>query len=124
MMAAAIIVLTSFFTESCDKDDDNPDQLVGKWELTWMDGVSTEIYNFYEDGYGDYDSPIKRGYFWYSIESPGYIRFKITYHEKPWGGSYKDDFVWPYSIKEDRLTIDGKTYTWTREEAAKPIEFQ
>lgn len=115
LMAVFIIALTSFFAVSCDKDDDDPNQLVGLWELTWMDGVTTESYYFGDyfdnEGRGNYNGPYKNGSFFYIIESPGHIRFIITYHEKPWGGSYKDEFVWPYSIKGDKLTLDGKTYT-------------
>jgi hypothetical protein len=123
LMMAVILVLTSFPVASCDKDeDDDPNRLIGRWELTWMDGFNTESYNFYEDGYGDYRAPHKDGYFWYSIDSPGNIRFNITYHEKSGSGSYKDVFVWPYSINGDKLTLNGKTYT--RKESVKPIELQ
>ena len=116
-MAVVIIALTSFSVVSCDKDDDDdPNRLVGMWKLTWMDGVTTESYYFGDEGRGDYNGPYKNGYFFYTIESPGHIRFKITYHEKPWGGSYKDEFVWPYRIKGDKLTLDGKTYTRQTEE--------
>lgn len=110
-MAVVVIALTSFSAVSCDKDDyDDPALLVGSWELTWKDGV-TERYRFNNDGRGDYNGPDKNGSFFYTIDSPGHIRFKITYHEKPWGGSYKDEFVWPYRIKGDKLTLKGNTYT-------------
>lgn len=123
LVAAVTIVLTSFSAASCDKDeDDDPGRLVGRWELTWMDGVSTESYEFYEDGYGDYRGPYKSGYFYYAIDSPGNIRFNITYHEKQGSGSYKDEFVWPYSVDGDKLILNGKTYA--RKESVKPIELQ
>lgn len=123
LMLTAVLVLTSFSVASCDKDeDDDLGLLVGRWELTWMDGVNTESYEFYEDGYGDYRGPYKSGYFYYAIDSPGNIRFNITYHEKQGSGSYKDEFVWPYSVDGDKLTLNGKTYA--RRESVKPIELQ
>ena len=112
LIAVVIIALTSFSAVSCDKDDyDDPELLDGLWELTWMDGVTTESYYFDNEGWGRYSGPYKSGYFFYTIDSPGNIRFKITYQEKPYGGSYKDEFVWPYSIKGDKLTLNKKTYT-------------
>lgn len=112
LMAVVVIALTSFSAVSCDKDDyDDPNQLVGLWELTWMDGVTTESYYFDKDGWGRYSGPYRSGEFHYTIEAPGSISFKMTYHEKPWGGTLKDEFVWPYSVKGDKLTLNKKTYT-------------
>lgn len=113
LVAAVTIVLTSFSASSCDKDeDDDPGRLVGgRWELTWLDGVSTESYEFNDNGYGFYSDPYKYGSFLYSIDSPGNIRIKITYIERSSGGSHKDEFVWPYSIRGDKLILNGNTYT-------------
>ncbi|MBQ8712999.1 MAG: hypothetical protein IJ551_09330 [Prevotella sp.] len=106
---------------SCDKDDDDPSQLIGLWEHTWNQGdgtTTTESYYFDEAGWGDYSSGSGwTGSFTYTVESPGAIRFKMVYQQWVGGnGSYKDEFVWPYSIKAGKLTLNGKTYTLTARE--------
>jgi len=124
LMAVVIILLSSFLSISCDKDDDNdPSQLVGRWELTWMDGVTTESYYFDEAGWGSYDGDGVTGSFNYTIDSPGSIHFKIVYQKWIGGnGTWKDEFTWPYSIRGDKLTLDGKTYT--RQIIKGPLELQ